>query len=373
MLVTTELFRECWGARLPSAQDIRQRATAFGMNYLQLQKIAGQWWLVLASQPCNDLVLTLTAEVRSDNQVLLLVRRDTRSWLITWYQGQLVQVQQQSITALLMHAEQQLRQEDSVPVKCLMHGWLHTEQPITLPEPWNSAAEGVCDDAAGELIAIDQLEQLSAYSKRRRLRITVVCVVVLLVIIMVGAGSLLLTEDAELDSSKTLIKQPKVVSYLAATSVLQQAVELIQGYRSRVAGWQLTQIELGGKRLLATLQGDLPLAWHQPEASNARLVNGSLQRVERHALEAASRAMVKPRRSNKNYFLRLQREARPGLTVTRQGNRLKLHWRQWSLSQIAELAQFMRDWRIQLAELSIQADVLGWNGQVTLATIAPVT
>lgn len=361
MQPTVSLFRECWGTRRPAQKNITQRAKKMGYDHLQLHKVAGNWWLSLAAEPCCDFVLALSVAIADEGSYAIIAQHIDGPVFIVWTDGRLEKIQQQPVAVL--NTELSRLPEQTVYFKSG-----HLPQ---LPACWNSATELMVDCSASQLLPLSKVRQLAAYKGSRQKQL----VGLLLLPLALFTGYLYW-------QSQDLVEPAPSLSPVATTSnlrLLEPAAALLvfarYAERSLRGAWRLKKVKLQSSTgshatARATYQGQPPLAWYQladdysMADSNSLLIQHS-ERLSLLELSAVSSASV--RQSVSALHRQLILNPQSGISVHQQGKLLQLSWREVSRVQLLALAEQLKDWLVTVEQGYLEPSELGWNGSLTLA------
>jgi len=355
------LFRECWGTKRPAVKNLTRRAKQMGYDHLQLHKIADNWWLSLAAEPCCDFVLALSATITSDGSYAIVAQHIDGPVFILWSNGCLESIQQQPLAMLLntmtgLPGQTRYLKSGSLPA---------------LPDCWDSATELTVDCSASQLLPLSKVRQLPAYKSSRQK--CLVALVLLPLALLAGYFYWQNEETGEPVQSTLPRAAADKLRLLEPTAVLLAFVRYTE--QSVLGAWRLQQVRLqstGGSYATAqaTYQGQPPLGWYQLEddyalADNNRLLIDHVERIPKLELSAAS--AVSANQSVSALHRQLLLNPQPGISLHQQGYRLQLTWADVSPAQLIVLTERLANGLLTVEQGHLEPSVLGWNGSLTLA------
>ncbi|WP_404402212.1 hypothetical protein LG288_03845 [Idiomarina seosinensis] len=365
MSAVTPLFRECWGVKRPPPAALCRRAQQLGYSHLQIQQVAGNWWLSLGPDSIFDWVMAVSKKVSASRRWLILAHHDGTSVLIDWQQGQLMRVEQQPAKVL---SEQLPPVTDSDVLA--QYQW-----PLALPDNWQRAQKLAVDPDDATLVPLSQVRNLPQLGRRR-----------LLLWLALGSSGLLLSGlllSGVMSSAGPLSGQsaetpdrsgppmPLPALYLPAETLLQQLLELV---RTPLSGaWQLHHVQLNGSRLRVQYLGQPPLAWLQLPEDLATAATGE-PLIEQHLLLTKQPLALEQSASAPPLaalLLRFRQLALPGLDIQLNGAQLQLSWRDFSIRQLYQLTDYLQPLALDTVAANLQPSVLGWDGSLTLTQLPP--
>lgn len=383
MDASVELFRECWGQQRPAKKRVQARVQQMGYSHALVQRVAGQWWLTLGSGPELDWVLHLSQQVGTA-EVCIIISEQPFSLLLIWHHGRLQRLEQASFSQLLALA-------DSADTDCCEEGDPSPLRRLTyqvtspLPERWQQAAELTLPTTPQTLVSIDALGQLPVYRRLRNrwLLIIAVAIVVTTALLltvwfihpwqqqMLEAGATEAGANSAAALPDSTVQATAQVSVLPATYLLEQLAESAQ--RQWFGAWQLEQVKLQQAQLISRYVGHGLLAHlQQPPAGVTQVGQHYLKRqsLVPQPMVAASQTMTVA-----ELHQWLLRHPLPGLRAVLSGQRLQLHWQDWSAVHLQQLAQLLNhgshsDWHTTDAQLS-PTTTGRWSGQISLQRPRP--
>ncbi|MGM0524967.1 MAG: hypothetical protein ACQEQ8_02125 [Pseudomonadota bacterium] len=355
------LFRECWGTKRPTVKNLIRRARQMGYDHLQLHKIADNWWLSLAAEPCCDFVLALSATVTSDGSYAIVAQHIDGPVFIRWADGRLENIQQQPLAMLLntmtgLPGQTRYLKSGSLPA---------------LPDCWDLATELTVDCSASQLLPLSKVRHLSAYKSSRQKKL--VALVLLPVVLLAGYFYWQNKGTVEPAQSTLPMAATDKLRLLEPTAVLLAFVRYTE--QPVLGAWRLQQVKLQSSSgsyatAQATYQGQPPLAWYQLDddyslADNNRLLVEHVERLP--TLERSAASAVSADQSASALHRQLLLNPQPGISLHQQGHRLQLTWADVSPVQLIVLAERLANWLLTVEQGHLEPSGLGWNGSLTLA------